>query len=109
MAHVSAALAHGAELRARERVLEWEDTVNGVRVRTDRGSYEAERLVVAAGAWSQSVARLPSGLVRAVRQSLAWLRPTRPELFAPDRLPVFNLVLDDTHFYGFPEFGIPGF
>jgi sarcosine oxidase len=109
VAHVSGALAHGAQLRARERVLGWEDTPSGVRVETDRGSYEAERLVLAAGAWSQSVARLPSGLVRAVRQSLAWLRPTRPELFAPDRLPVFNLVLDDTHFYGFPEFGIPGF
>jgi sarcosine oxidase len=109
VAHVSGALAHGAELRARERVLEWEDTANGVRVRTDRGSYEAQRLVLAAGAWSQSVARLPSGLVRAVRQSLAWLRPSHPELFSPDRLPVFNLVLDDTHYYGFPEFGIPGF
>ena len=33
----------------------------------------------------------------------------RPELFAPSRLPVFNLVLEGTHYYGFPEFGIPGF
>jgi sarcosine oxidase len=109
VAHVSGAMASGAELRTGERVLEWEDTENGVRVRTDRGSYEAERLVLTAGAWSQSVARLPSGLVRAVRQSLAWLQPTSPELFAPNRLPVFNLVLDGTHYYGFPEFGIPGF
>jgi sarcosine oxidase len=109
VANVTAALAHGAELRARERVLEWEDTANGVRVRTDRGEHEAERLVLTAGAWSQTVARLETGLVRAVRQSLAWLRPRRPELFAPDRLPVFNLVLDGTHYYGFPEFGIPGF
>jgi sarcosine oxidase len=109
VAHVAGALAHGAELRAGERVLAWEDTASGVRVQTNQGSYEAERLVLTAGAWSQSVARLPSGLVRAVRQSLAWLEPTRPELFAPDRLPVFNLVLEGTHYYGFPEFGIPGF
>jgi sarcosine oxidase len=109
VANVTGALAHGAELRARERVLEWEDTANRVRVQTDRGEYEADRLVLTAGAWSQTVARLETGLVRAVRQSLAWLRPRRPELFAPDRLPVFNLVLDGTHYYGFPEFGIPGF
>ena len=109
VAHVEQALAHGATVRARERVLEWEETANGVRVSTDRGVVEAERLVLTAGAWSESVARLPAGLVRAVRQSLAWLQPNRPELFTPERLPVFNLVLDGTHHYGFPEFGIPGF
>jgi len=44
-----------------------------------------------------------------VRQVLAWIQPRRPELFAPQRFPVFNLALDDEHFYGFPAFGIPGF
>jgi sarcosine oxidase len=46
--------------------------------------------------------------VLAVRQVLAWFQPTRPELFTPDRMPVFNLVLDGDHFYGFPAHGIPG-
>jgi sarcosine oxidase len=109
VAHVEGALARGAILRARERVLEWEERSNGVRVRTDRGEVEAERLVLTAGAWSQDVARLPAGLVRGVRQSLAWLQPTSPELFQPGRMPVFNLALDGEHFYGFPAHGIPGF
>jgi len=109
VAHVDGALAHGAVVRARERVLEWAETDYGVRVRTDRGVVEAERLVVTAGAWSQDVARLPAGLVRGVRQALAWFQPTQPELFTPARLPVFNLALDGDHFYGFPAFGIPGF
>jgi sarcosine oxidase len=109
VAHVEGALARGATLRARERVLEWAETGNGVRVRTERGVVEAERLVVTAGAWSQDVARLPDGLVHGVRQALAWLQPTRPELFRPDRMPVFNLALDGEHFYGFPAHGIPGF
>jgi sarcosine oxidase len=109
VAHAEQALARGAVVRARERVLEWEAREAGVRVRTDRGVVEAERLVLTAGAWSQEVARLPEGMVRGVRQALAWLQPTRPELFAPERFPVFNLVLDGEHFYGFPAFGIPGF
>jgi sarcosine oxidase len=109
VAHVEGALARGATVRARERVLEWEDTGSAVRVRTQRAEYETERLVVTAGAWSQSVARLPDGMVRGVRQALAWLQPNRPEHFTPDRLPVFNLALDGEHFYGFPAFGIPGF
>jgi sarcosine oxidase len=109
VAHVEGALSRGAVVRARERVLEWSDTESGVRIRTDRGVVEAERLVLTAGAWSQEVARLPDGMVRGVRQALAWLQPRRPELFAPERFPVFNLALDGEHFYGFPAFGIPGF
>jgi sarcosine oxidase len=109
VAHVEGALASGAVVRARERVLEWSDTESGVRIRTDRGVVEAERLVLTAGAWSQEVARLPDGMVRGVRQALAWLQPRRPELFAPERFPVFNLSLEGEHFYGFPAFGIPGF
>src|SRR5262249_34990538 len=101
VAHVAGALATGAELSARERVLEWSETGSGVRVRTDRRTVEAERLVLTAGAWSQDVARLPAGMVRGVRQALAWFQPSRPELFEPERMPVFNLALDGEHFYGF--------
>ncbi len=108
VAHVQGALAHGAVLRARERVLDWTETENGARLRTDRGEIEAERLVLTAGAWSQDVARLQPGSVRAVRQSLAWFQPSRPELFTPQRFPVFNLELGEEHYYGFPTHGIPG-
>jgi sarcosine oxidase len=109
VAHVEGALARGGVVRARERVLGWDETTGGVRVETERGSYEAERLVVTAGAWAQEVARLAPGLVVAQRQVLAWLQPLRPELFIPERLPVFNIRLDEGHFYGFPVFGVPGF
>ncbi|HEX4745383.1 MAG TPA: N-methyl-L-tryptophan oxidase [Gaiellaceae bacterium] len=108
VAHVEGALAHGATLRARERVLDWAPTENGVRIRTDRGKVEAERLVLTAGAWSEDVARLAPGTVRAVRQSLAWFQPRAPKLFTPGRMPVFNLILDDEHYYGLPAHGIPG-
>jgi sarcosine oxidase len=109
VSHVNGAIARGAVVRARERVLEWDEIENGLRVRTDRGVVETDHLVLTAGAWSQDVATLPVGLVRGVRQALAWLQPAQPELFAPSRFPVFNLVIDQEHFYGFPAFGIPGF
>jgi sarcosine oxidase len=107
VAHVQAAQAHGAEVRARERVLGWEPVGEGVRVKTEHGEYEADRLVLTAGAWMSELAGLP---VEPERQVLAWLKPLRPELFTPDRFPVFNLQLDeDERYYGFPIFGIPGF
>src|SRR5437763_17088846 len=98
----------GAVVRTGERVLDWEPTPDGVRVRSDRGLYEADRLVLCAGAWSQSVGRLPAGLVRVERQVLAWFEPLEPELFQPERFPVFNVVVPEGRWYGFPVFGVPG-
>lgn len=105
-AHVDAARAMGAEVKTNERVLEWRPASGGVRVTTDGAIYEAERLVLAAGAWEGELAGLP---VVAERQVLAWLDPLRPELFSPERFPVFNLIVEEGRYYGFPVFGIPGF
>jgi sarcosine oxidase len=105
VAHVAGARSRGAEVRTGERVLEWTAGENGVRVRTDRGQVEADRLVLTAGAYSQEVARLAPGMVVAQRQVLGWLEPKRPELFAADRFPVFNLALEEGHVYGFPIHG----
>ena len=71
-------------------------------------SVEAERLVLTAGAWSQDVARLPGGLVRRRAPGPRLVPADAPELFEPDRMPVFNLALDGEHFYGFPAHGDPG-
>ena len=106
---VEQAKALGATVHTNERTLEWHPTTNGVSVRTERGEYEAETLVISAGAW---VAKLLPGLGAAAipeRQVLAWFEILRPEHFTPDVFPVFNLVVDEGQFYGFPEFGIPGF
>jgi len=106
VAHVELAQALGAVVQARERVLSWEPTDDGVRVTSDRGVYEAERLVLTTGAWLGELAGLP---VVAERQVLAWLQPLQPRLFAPERFPVFNLMVEEGRYYGFPVFGIPGF
>jgi sarcosine oxidase len=106
VAHVDAALVAGATVKTDERMLGWEPVGGGVRVTTDRAVYEGERLVLAAGAWEGELTGLP---VSAERQVLAWLDPLRPELFSPDRFPVFNLIVEEGRYYGFPVFGIPGF
>ena len=99
----------GATVHTNERTLEWRPTAGGVRVRTDRGEYEAETLVISAGAWASKL--LPGLGATAVpeRQALAWFETLKPELFTTEAFPVFNLMVDEGNFYGFPEFGIPGF
>lgn len=109
VSYVQAAQALGAEIHGRERVLGWEPRGEGVRVWTSRDTYEADRLVITAGAWNSQLVDVLTGLLEPERQVLAWLQPTRPELFAPDRFPVFNLLVEEGRYYGFPIHGVPGF
>jgi sarcosine oxidase len=110
VAHATQALAHGAEIHAREPVLDWEPTASGgVRVFTGRGTYEADRLVVSAGAWLGQLVGPLARLAVPERQVLGWFQPLRPELFRPDQLPVFNLTVPEGRYYGLPVYAIPGF
>lgn len=103
------ALREGAELHGREKVLHWEAGGSGVEVVTDRGRYTADRLVMTAGAWSSGLLDRLQGLAIPERQVLGWFQPKRPELFEADAFPIFNLEVDEGHFYGFPVETIPGF
>jgi sarcosine oxidase len=108
---VEAAHALGAEIHGREEVLEWQplSTGDGVRVVTDRAEYEADSLVITGGAWASHLLPFLRGYAVPERQVLAWLQPERPELFTPERFPVFNLLVPEGRYYGFPVHGIPGF
>jgi sarcosine oxidase len=109
VAHVVAGQQAGAEVHAREAVTAWEPRRDGVWVRTERGEYTAERLVVTAGAWNAALLPNLVALARPERQVLAWFQPRRPALFTPERFPVFNLRVPEGHFYGFPVYSVPGF
>lgn len=111
VAHATVALAHGAELHGRERTLHWEPAHGGVAVETDRGRYQADRLIVCGGAWTGGAALVDylAKWLQPERQVLAWLQPLRPTPFQVGNLPVFNLTTDEGHFYGFPVYGVPGF
>jgi sarcosine oxidase len=110
LAHINQAVRHGAELHFHEPVLDWEPTADGgVRVASARATYEADRLVICAGPWAGRLVPRIASLAVPERQVLAWLQPTRPELFAPDRFPVFVLDVEEGNYYGFPEHDVPGF
>lgn len=110
VAYVNAAISLGGEIHGREKVLEWQPLADGgVRVTTTRDVYEADRLVITAGAWDANILDFLQGLAVPERQVLAWLQPIRPELFDMSKFPVFNLLVPEGRYYGFPVFSIPGF
>lgn len=109
VAHVEASQRLGAEVHGRERVLGWEADAGGVRVKTDRGSYLSDRLVVTAGPWARTLIPQLAECAVPERQVLIWTQPRRPEYFRLGAFPVFNLEAPEGRFYGFPVYGIPGF
>lgn len=79
-AQISLSRSRGVEVHLNEEVLSWTETKAGVRITTAGGTYEAGRLVVAAGAWlpglsSSLGAPLP---LEIERQLSHWFEPEEP-------------------------------
>ena len=110
-AHLTLAERHGATLHFGERVTAWRVSGAGVTVTTERTSYSADRLVIAAGAWLPKLAPELHLPLAVERTPLFWFEPAGlPELLGPERLPVWIVELDDEHaFYGFPDMPDQGF
>jgi sarcosine oxidase len=109
VAHVLGTIDAGSEIRGHESVLSWTTTSSGVRVQTPNGAYEADQLILSAGAWIGELLPEFAHFAEPERQVLGWFQPRTPALFAPERLPVFNLAAEVDRYYGFPICGIPGF
>jgi sarcosine oxidase len=104
-AQLTVAARLGADIRRDERVLGLERSRSGVHVRTDRGVLDAERVVLAVGAWVHDfVGADRVQLFSVYRQVLNWFE-LRPDAIdhTPGAMPVFIWGLKDGNaFYGFP-------
>lgn len=104
-AHLDVAADGGAHLHFGERVEEWSVAASGgIEVRTSRGRYECERLILAPGSWAAELFRLPWLPLEVEPQQLHWFEPRGgPAAFARDRFPIYIWDLGGgTQFYGFP-------
>ena len=59
-------------------------------------------VVMAAGAWTPYLLPFTKNFFRATSQPVFHLKPVGPELFAPERFPVFGADITTTGYYGFP-------
>jgi len=103
-AHLKRAETMGATLHFAEEVVTWRASAGGVSVTTTRATYEADRLILAAGPWMpQLLADL--GLPLTIeRNVLYWFDPIGGiEPFRADRFPIYIWEIETgAHFYGFP-------
>jgi sarcosine oxidase len=101
LAYLARAEAHGAELRTEKPALAWSSDGSSVEVQTARGAVCAERLVIAAGAWSAALLADLGLPLRVRRIPYAWYRAGR-EWDASAGNPCFLFHLPDGLFYGIP-------
>jgi sarcosine oxidase len=108
-AHTALATAHGADVRTGTRVLGWNRESRGVVVHLEDESVHARQLVMCTGAWTPRLAPSLARLLRTERQVVGWFGIEDAKAFGMGRFPVFILTTPNGHYYGFPEFGVPGF
>jgi sarcosine oxidase len=105
-AQLARARALGADIRTNEKATGFAPSADAVTVTTDKGSYRAERLLVAAGAWLPQLIGAPfAGLFRVTRQVMHWFEiKTSAQTFAPGPCPIFIWELADRPqgIYGIP-------
>jgi sarcosine oxidase len=108
-AQLELAERHGAEIHANEMMLSFDAKGHGVEIRTDRGTYSAAKLIVAAGAWLPQL--LGPSVFKVYRQVQFWFDVKDAAAFAPERFPIF--IWEPRHaaqgIYGFPSIDGAGF
>ena len=104
-AHLDIAVDNGAHVHFDERVEEWTVANSGrIDVRTSRGRYECDRLILAPGAWAPELFKIDWLPLEVEPQQLHWFEPAGGEsAFAADRFPIYIWDLNNgVQFYGFP-------
>lgn len=106
------ARGRGATLNVNETVQRFEPSARSVRVATNKGTYEAARLVVTAGAWLPNFLPPARAAQFTIRRQVQYWFAVRSESdlaqFKPDRFPVYIWLVPGQGIYGFPALGGSG-
>jgi glycine/D-amino acid oxidase-like deaminating enzyme len=101
---VERARSLGVDLREGSRFSKLDedgDHVKGI-VLDDGERIAGDVVLIAAGAWTPYLLPFTRNFFRATGQPVFHLKPDQPELFAPERFPVFGADVSTTGYYGFP-------
>ena len=104
-AHLELAESLGAELHFPEPVRSWNADDGRVRVVTEGGTYEAEKLLLATGSWTSSLLADLTLPLEVERQTLFWFESPAPRAdYESRRFPIYAYEFKPGVIcYGFPE------
>jgi glycine/D-amino acid oxidase-like deaminating enzyme len=101
---VSRAKSLGVKLRENAKFQELDETgshVKGILLQNGE-KITAAAIVMAVGAWTPYALPFTRKFFRASGQPVFHLKPDKPELFTPERFPIFGADISTTGYYGFP-------
>ena len=108
------AIQLGAEIHTKEELIEWREQDKTILVKTNKGEYTCEKLILTAGPWTSKVLPNLSKSLKVTRQVVAWVNPKNWKSFELGKFPCWTIADDQIPgiFYGFPilspgEFGGP--
>src|SRR5205809_2963396 len=101
---IERAKSAGVELRESVTFSQLDERGNHVSgiVLDDGQRIAADFVVMAVGAWTRYLLPFTRKFFRATGQPVFHLKPSDPELFAPEHFPVFGADITKTGYYGFP-------
>jgi sarcosine oxidase len=108
-AHRGLAQVRGATILDHARVTEVREAGGLFELGTERGTFRAERLIVAADAWTNDMLEQlwrPINLT-VTQEQVAYYASSDPDAFSPERFPVW-IWMGEPSFYGIPAFGEAG-
>ncbi|MEK6781889.1 MAG: N-methyl-L-tryptophan oxidase [Bacteroidota bacterium] len=98
------AIQNGAAIHTKEKTMEWKKTGSTIIVKTDKTTYQCNKLIITAGPWAGKVIPNLSKNLIVTRQMIAWVKPKKWQSFELGNFPCWTIA-DDTKpgiFYGFP-------
>jgi monomeric sarcosine oxidase len=107
-AHCRSATNAGADLRSGVTVISWAESSSSVQVRTDQGDFQAEKLVIAPGAWASDLLGNCRLDVQVRRKHIYWFPAAGSEYQAIQGAPAFLYELPQGVFYGLPAVNARG-
>ncbi|MFN2562038.1 MAG: N-methyl-L-tryptophan oxidase [Jatrophihabitans sp.] len=105
--HFALARANGATVRPDAEVTQIDDSGPAIRLRTSAGDFEAERVVICAGAWTARLLETQLGIrwpIRLTQEQVTYFSTAHPRRFTPERFPIW-IWHGQEEYYGFPVYG----
>ena len=90
-----------SEYQTAHHLLMEQDRVVGVQTKEGR-QFTATHTILAVGAHTTKLLPELTPYIKATGHPVFWLKPSHPNLFKPEQLPVFGADIANTGWYGFP-------
>jgi sarcosine oxidase len=101
--YLQQALKYGATLKAREKVVDWRESTEGVEVTTEKNKYRAKKLIFTAGAWTDTLLQDLNVPLIVTRQILGWVKPDKWTDFTLDKFVCWAISdKENKLYYGMP-------